>query len=541
MSVILSAHQTPDTDVKMNWTFPHSSRRMPVFARRAVATSQPLAVQAGLEMMRLGGNAVDAAIATAAALTVLEPNNNGLGSDAFALVWADGRLYGLNSSGRSPLAWTPERFAGRDSMPLLGWDSVTVPGAVASWVELSSRFGRLGFSDLLQPAITLARDGFHVAPITAAAWAKGLETRRDFPEFVRHFSIEGRAPRPGDLFRSPDMADSLGKIAASSGEAFYTGELATAIARCAREEGGAMTAEDLANHRAEWVEPVALTYQHGYTLHEIPPNGQGLAALLALGIFTHLEVPTSALDTVAGWHMQIEAMKLALADAYRFIADPDAPSPWRELLREEYLASRASLIDPDAAGDPSHGNPLESDTVYLTTADADGMMVSFIQSNFYGFGSGVVVPGTGISLQNRGYGFSLEEDHPNRVGPGKRPFHTIIPGFVTRDGAPAMSFGVMGGSMQAQGHFQMMNRLYLLDENPQTALDAPRWRVGAGRTVQVDSHTPAEIIAGLRELGHDIQVADFTEFGGGQIIHCNPQGGYIAASDPRKDGCAAGW
>ncbi|MCC5875206.1 MAG: gamma-glutamyltransferase family protein [Candidatus Sumerlaeia bacterium] len=525
----------------MNWTFPHPSRRMPLMARRAVATSQPLAVQAGLEMMRLGGNAVDAAVASAAALTVLEPNNNGLGSDAFALVWAEGRLYGLNSSGRSPISWTPERFAGHKSMPLLGWDSVTVPGAVAAWAELSARFGRLDFSDLLRPAVTYAREGFHVAPITAAAWESGLQTRRDFPEFVRHFSIDGRAPRPGDLFQSPDMAASLEKIAATKGAAFYTGDLAESMVASCASEGGAMSLEDLANHRADWVEPVAQEYRHGYTLHEIPPNGQGLAALLALGIFRELDMPAAVLDTVAGWHGQIEAMKLALADAYRFIADPDEPSPWRELLRTDYLASRASLIDPKGAGDPSHGNPLESDTVYLTSADDDGMMVSFIQSNFYGFGSGIVVPGTGISMQNRGFGFSLEPGHPNRVGPGKRPFHTIIPGFVTRHGEPAMSFGVMGGSMQAQGHFQMMNRLYLLEENPQAALDAPRWRVGAGRTVQVDTHTPPEIIDGLRALGHDIQVADFSEFGGGQIIHRNPAGGYVAASDPRKDGCAGGW
>lgn len=524
----------------MNWNFPHPSRRMPVFARNVVATSQPLAVQAGLWILRSGGNAADAAIATAAALTVLEPNNNGLGSDAFALVWDKGCLYGLNSSGKSPAGWTPERFAGRDVMPLLGWDSVTVPGCLAAWVELSGRFGKLPFEKLLDPAIHYAREGYAIPPITAEAWGAGLESRSEFPEFIRHFSVRDGAPRPGDLFQSPDMAATLNEIARTRGEAFYRGDLAEAIARCAREDGGAMTMEDLAAHRAEWVEPIALDY-HGYTLHEIPPNGQGLAALLALSLFRETGFPRIALDSVAGWHLQIEAMKLALADVYHHVADPGVDSPWRRLLDPEYITKRAGLIDTERAGSPVHGDPLESDTVYLTTADDSGLMVSFIQSNFHGFGSGVVVPGTGISMQNRGYGFSLEPGHPNEVGPRKRPFHTIIPGFVTHDGEAAMSFGVMGGSMQAQGHFQMMNRIYLQKMNPQAALDAPRWRVGEGRSVLVEEHTPAEIIEGLAQLGHTVQIAPFTEFGGGQIIHRNPGGGYVAASDPRKDGCAAGY
>ena len=525
----------------MDWSFPYAGQRMPVMARNIVATSQPLAAQAGIDAMARGGNAIDAALSTAIALAVVEPNMNGIGGDAFALVWEPGekRLYGLNASGRSPAGWTPERFAGRAAMPELGWDAVTVPGCVSAWATLSARFGRLPFAELFRAAVRYAREGFHVSPISAASWRGAEERLRDYPEFGRVFLPGGDAPRPGQVWASPDHALTLEEIAATGGESFYRGNLAARIAAASAADGGAMTADDLATHACDWVEPVSIGYR-GYTLHEIPPNGQGLASLMALGILSHFSFDGIAVDSAEFLHLQIEAMKLALADAHQYIADPAAMEAvrWEDLLKSDYLASRAALLDRQRASEPAFGTP-RGGTVLLCAADESGMMVSYIQSNYWGFGSGIVVPETGIAMQNRGWGFSLEPGHPNQVGPRKRPFHTIIPGFVTRGGDPVMAFGVMGGPIQAQGHVQMMVRLADYAQNPQAASDAPRWRVDGGRRVALENTHPPAIIDALHARGHDVTVLPPSGFGGAQLIRCI-DGGYCAASDHRKDGAAYG-
>jgi gamma-glutamyltranspeptidase / glutathione hydrolase len=524
-----------------SWDLPYPSRRMPVLARNVVATSQPLAAQAGLRMLLNGGNAVDAALAAAIALAVVEPTSNGIGSDAFAILWDGHTLHGLNSSGRSPRALSPTRFEGCRAMPVLGWDTVTVPGAVAAWSALSSRFGTLPFADLFAPAIDYAARGFPVSPITAARWQDSRERYPDFPEINRTFFPGGRAPRPGEVFRCPAQAETLAAIAETSGESFYRGPLARAIADCASAEGGRMTVEDLAAHQADWVEPMAMSYR-GVQLHEIPPNGQGIAALIALGILRHLDLQRFPADSAESLHLQIEAMKRAFAEVFRHVADITYMIvPPADLLGDERLAAAAADIRMDAAAAAAARRPAGGGTVYLTAADESGMMVSFIQSNYMGFGSGVVVPGTGIALQNRGLGFTLQVGHPNRVGGGKRPFHTIIPGFVTRAGRPLMSFGVMGAHMQPQGHVQMMVRIFDHGQNPQAACDAPRWHVAPDGSVQLEPGFPAETLAGLARRGHSVSTAAPTSlFGGGQLIHRLDEG-YAAASDWRKDGQAVGF
>jgi len=525
-----------------SFDFPYPSQRMPVLARNVVATSQPLAAQAGLRMLLDGGNAIDAALATAIALTVVEPTSNGIGSDAFAIVWDGSTLHGLNASGRSPAKWSADFFKNRfDAMPLRGWHTVTVPGAVSAWIDLSSRFGALPFEKLFGPAIEYARDGYIVSPITAKAWQRSVEIFKAFPTFLQTFAPNGRAPRAGEIFRSEAHARTLELIARSRGEAFYRGELAAAIAKCARDEGGLLDEQDLAEHRAEWVDTIWTDYRD-QRLHEIPPNGQGLAALLALQTLRHSPLAASRIDSAEFLHFQIEAMKLALADAHRYVSDPHHMDTRVDaLLDDGYARGRAKLIDPNRATVAAHGVPERGDTVYLAAADRDGRMVSFIQSNYFGFGSGVVVPGTGIALQNRGAGFTLEDNHPNQVGPRKRPFHTIIPGFVTgANGSPLMSFGVMGGPMQAQGHVQMLVRVFGFGQNPQTASDAPRWQVTRGLEVLVERGFAPDVLDELNARGHDIQPAEPEQFGGAQLIY-KLDDGYLAASDHRKDGQAVGF
>jgi gamma-glutamyltranspeptidase / glutathione hydrolase len=524
----------------MRWDFPYPSQRMPVMARNIVATSQPLAAQAGLQMLQKGGNAVDAAIATAIALTVVEPNMNGIGSDAFAIVWDGKNLHGLNASGRSPAGWNLERFAGLEAMPLTGWDTVTVPGAVSAWVALWEKFGKLEFMDLFVPALNYADKGFSVSPITAENWESQIPKYTAAPDFARAFLPNGRTPTPGEIFKFPDQAYSLSMIAASKGKAFYQGELAEKIAAHAKANGGAMTTDDLASHRADWVEPLAQDYR-GYTLHEIPPNGQGLAALIMLGILAHWDIARYPVDSADSVHLQLEAMKLAFADIYRYVGDPAAMEfDAQRLLAPDYLAARAKLIDPKRAQFPTFGAPSGGDTIYLTAADANGMIVSYIQSNYMGFGSGVVVPGTGISLQNRGSGFSLVRGHPNCVGSRKRPFHTIIPGFLTKNGAPVMSFGVMGGLMQAQGHAQMVVRVVDYQQNPQSASDAPRWYVSPDQGVYFERSFDRSVVSALEARGHQPKEPPMFGFGGAQLIY-RLDDGYCAASDHRKDGQAVGF
>ncbi len=524
----------------MTFDFPYPSQRMPVMAKNVVATSQPLAAQAGLRMLLQGGNAVDAALATAICLTVVEPTSNGIGSDAFCILWDGQKLYGLNASGRSPKALTPERFKGLSEMPIDGWDSVTVPGCVSAWVELSSKFGKLPFEKLFEPAIDYARNGFLVSPITANSWQEQAKHFQKFPEFAKGFMPNERAPQVGQLFKYPDQATTLELIASTKGEAFYRGELAEKMIADAKKHQALMTLDDLGNHKATWVGTVSQDYKD-VALHEIPPNGQGLASLIALGILRNVDIAQYPVDSADSLHLQIETMKLALVDAYRYIADSNHMTlSVADLLEPNYLAERAKQIDLNEAQDFKHGIPKGKSTVYLTTADASGMMVSLIQSNYYGFGSGIVVPGTGISLQNRGYGFSLQEGHPNQVGGGKRPFHTIIPAFVTQKNQPLMSFGVMGGSMQTQGHVQMMLRIFDYGQNPQTASDAPRWRIEQGLEILFEQGTKSEVLEKLQTRGHQITLSNSTAFGGAQLIY-KTENGYIAGSDHRKDGLALGY
>jgi gamma-glutamyltranspeptidase/glutathione hydrolase len=524
------------------WQFPYPSQRMPILARNVVATSQPLAAQAGLRMLLKGGSAVDAVLATAISLTVLEPTSNGIGSDAFCILWDGGKLHGLNASGRSPAGWTLDRFKGLAAMPQRGWESVTVPGCVSAWVELSTKFGKLPFADLFEPAIKYASGGYMVSPTIARLWANQVPELRNQPGYAEAFMPHGRAPEPGEKFSFPAQARTLQRIAETRGEAFYRGDLAESIAAFARQHGAALTLDDLATHTNDWVEPIGIDYR-GFRLHEIPPNGQGIAALIALGILENFDLASLPVDSPDSLHLQLEAMKLAFADVYEHVSDLATMrvTP-AQLLDKNYLKERAKLISPKQAANPAFGNPARGGTVYLTAADESGMMVSYIQSNYAGFGSGVVVPGTGISLQNRGYGFSLRRDHVNVVAPRKRPFHTIIPGFVTQNGNPVMSYGVMGGSMQAQGHAQVLLRMVDYQQNPQAAADAPRWRVDNGISASVEHGMPAETVAALRARGHDLAQADrwSTDFGRAQLIF-KMEDGYFAASERRTDGQAVGF
>ena len=523
--------------------------RSSMFASRgAVATGQPLAAQAGMAILRLGGNATDAAIATAIALTVVEPTMNGIGSDAFALAWADGKLHGLNASGRAPAlaSMADYRSAGHELVPDLGWLPVTVPGAVSAWVELHHRFGRLPFEALFGPAIELAEHGFSISPIVAKSWnqaARHYARVAVGPEFAGWFSTfapTGIGPAVGDVHRLADHATTLRSIAASGGRSFYEGHLAEAIDAFSQTTGGLLRGTDLANHRPQWVEPIGTNYR-GVDVWEIPPNGHGISALAALNIAEGFDIDTASSDDAHAWHLRIEAMKLAFSDAAAYVADPEhVEVPVRGMLDKAYAARRRSLIT-DEASTPAAGNPPRGGTVYLCAADTEGQMVSFIQSNYMGFGSAVVVPGTGIALQNRGANFSLDPSHPNALAPGKRPYHTIIPGFLTRDGEPIGPFGVMGGFMQPQGHMQVVMRTVDQQLHPQAALDAPRWRWEHGRTVWIEARTPGAIIDGLRARGHDVHVVDDpSAFGRGQIIW-RLRDGLVAGSESRTDGQAVVW
>jgi gamma-glutamyltranspeptidase/glutathione hydrolase len=511
----------------------------PTFARNIVSTSQPLAAQAGIRALQRGGNAVDAALATAITLTIVEPISNGLGSDAFAIYWDGNTLHGLNASGNAPAAWAPDYFPGK--IPMRGWNSVTVPGAVGAWVTLSERFGRLPFEALFEAAIAYARDGFPVSEFVSRRWDLQVPELKVQPGFAEAFMPNGRAPHPGEGFRFPDAARSLELIAQTRGAAFYRGELAEQLAAHAKECGAAMTVADLAAHSGEWVTPIAVDYRD-LRLHEIPPNGQGVVALIALGILANFDLSALPVDSADSVHLQIEAVKLGLADAYRYVADSRAMDvPAERLLDPAYLEARAALIDRKRAQDFGHGAPPRGGTVYLTAADTEGRMISFIQSNYSGFGSGVVVPGTGISLQNRGYGFVTTPGHPNRVAPGKRPFHTIIPGFVTRGGEALMTLGLMGGTMQSQGHTQLMVRMADYGQSPQSAIDGPRFRIVQGLEVNFDKTFPPATLAELARRGHRIAELGeaYMDFGCAQIIRRGADG-YIGCCDMRRDSISVG-
>ena len=521
--------------------YPYGSRRRVVMGSNgAVATSQPLATLSGIQTLCNGGNAVDAAITMAITLTVVEPTSNGIGSDAFALVW-DGKLHGLNASGKSPESLPPEFFINLGEMPRVGWLTTTVPGAVSAWYALWKRWGKLPFEQLFEPAIRYAEQGFPVSPETARNWQRAERLylplqRPEFQPFKEVFFPGERSPRVGEIWRSPAHAETLRAIAASQTDAFYHGQLADAIAAFAEQTGGYLTRADLAAHRADWVDPISTNYR-GVTVWEIPPNTHGIATLMALNLLEGFDLAEFPRDSIESFHLQIEAMKLAYADAHRYVADPrfmDVSNA--ELLSKSYADQRRQLIGETASQLPTPGLP-KGGTVYLTACDRD-LMVSFIQSNFAGFGSGILIPGTGIALQNRGSGFSTQAGHPNQVAPGKRPYHTIIPGFLTHEDQPIGAFGVMGGAMQPQGHLQMVVNLIDYGMNPQSALDAPRWQWISGSQVLLEQSVNSSIVMGLSDRAHQVQLsASPSGFGRGQMIL--KQGEVlIAASEPRADGLA---
>lgn len=529
--------------------YPYPSMRHSIYAKRGmVATSQPLAAQAGLEILKKGGNAIDAAIAAAACLTVVEPTSNGIGSDAFALVWTNGKLHGLNASGFSPKNLSIEtlREQGYEKIPETGWASVTVPGAPAAWAQLSERFGNLPLTEVLKPAIEYAKNGYPVSYTLGRLWAleyerfKRILKGEEYQYWFDTFAPNGRAPYIGEVWASPDHAKTLEIIAQTNAEAFYRGEIAEKIAQFAKETNGYITADDLAEYQVEWVEPIKTNYR-GYDVWEIPPNGQGLIALLALNIVEGFDF--EAKDSIETYHRQIEALKLAFVDGQEYITDPrDMKVSVQELLAKEYAKERRKLIGEQALM-PKPSRPPKGGTVYLATADDEGNMVSFIQSNYIEFGSGLVVPGTGISLQNRGHSFSLNPDAANCLKPRKKPYHTIIPGFLTKGKEAVGPFGVMGAFMQPQGHLQVIMNTIDFQLNPQAALDAPRWKWVEGRTIELEHSVPHHIAQGLADRGHDVRIAvEPYSFGRGQIIWRDPNTGVlVGGTEHRTDGMVAAW
>ncbi len=526
---------------------PYAMPRIPMCAKRGmVAASQPTAAQAGISVLQAGGNAIDAAIATATALTVVEPTSNGIGGDAFALVWSNGKLHGLNASGPSPRAISLEAILERGfkEMPRFGWESVTVPGVPAAWAALAEKFGRLPLGESMRPAIEWARKGYAVPPTLSALWHKAYrefseELREEqYSSWFRTFAPKGRAPLPGEVWNSPDHARTLELIASTQASAFYTGEIADLTDAFSKKCGGFIRKEDLADFSVQWVDPISVDYR-GYDVWEIPPNGQGLSALMALQMLDSF-APTDRSDE-SSFHLMIEAVKLSMTDGGHHITDPAVmETSVRSLLSKQYAAERAKLIGGRAI-EPTFGKPSHGGTVYLATADDEGNMVSYIQSNYEGFGSALVVPGTGVALQDRGCNFSLDPNHVNCLAPGKRTFHTIIPGFLSRKGTPIGPFGVMGGFNQPQGHVQVVTNSIDCHLNPQAALDAPRWRWVQGKEVLVEPHFPIHIAQALAKRGHKVSISmDSSMFGRGQIIWRDPETGVlVGGTESRTDGMIA--
>lgn len=536
--------------------------RSEVYAPHAIAaTSHPLATQIALDVMRAGGSAVDAAIAANAALGLMEPTGNGIGGDLFAIVWdpKTQRLHGYNGSGRSPRSLTLAEFQrrGLTDIPSHGPLPVTVPGAVDGWFALHQRFGKLPMADNLAPAIRYAREGHPVHEVIAYYWERSVPRLSKWPGFTEQFTIDGRAPRTGETWRNPNLADTLQKIADGGRDAFYTGDIARTIGDYFAANDGFLSYEDMAAHTGEWVDPVSTNYR-GHDVWELPPSGQGIAALQILNLLEPYELKSYGFGSPEHVHLFVEAKKLAFADRARWYADPAFhPAPVATLISKAYARERGRLISMDRAlREVQPGTPKqldEGDTIYMTVADADGMMVSLIQSNYRGMGSGMAPPGLGFILQDRGEQFVLRDDHPNGYAPGKRPFHTIIPAFVTRDGKPWLSFGVMGGAMQPQGHVQILLNLIDFGMNLQEAGDAPRIQhdgstepagqataMTDGGEVDLETGFPYETVRALMRKGHSVRFAD-GPYGGYQAIMVNPLGGYIGASESRKDGQAAGY
>jgi gamma-glutamyltranspeptidase/glutathione hydrolase len=536
----------------------YQSRRSPVFGTGGmVAASQPLAVAAGLEILGEGGSAADAAVAAAAALNVTEPTSTGIGGDCFALYFdaAERQVSALNGSGRAPDALTLERLHAegfREELPPFHPYTITVPGACAGWCDLVDRFGRLEMSQVLAPAVRLAEEGFPVAPLTAYFWSRGAERQLENAPGGRELTIDGRAPRAGEIFRNPGLARTLRAIAEGGREAFYLGTIAEAVARVVQQAGGCLSTSDLAAHQSTWDTPISTTYR-GLRIWECPPNGQGLAALLGLNLLEGYDLGDLPPLSTQRLHLEIEAMRLAFADTRWYVADPAFnPAPLEVLLSKEYAAERRQLIDSARATlDQRYGTPASgSDTVYLSVVDSQGNACSFINSNYMGFGTGIVPSGWGFSLQNRGHNFHLDEQHPNALAPGKRPYHTIIPAMATRESTAGnqelyASFGVMGGFMQPQGHLQVVIAMVDDHDDPQQALDQSRFCISegeAGGAVSLEEGIPDQVMSELSSMGHSIKKIAGHEralFGRGQIIRRDPDSGVLSAgSDPRADGCA---
>ncbi len=539
-----------------------TATRSPVYGEHGmVCAAQPLAVQAGIDILKAGGSAVDAAIAVNACLGLMEPTANGVGGDLFAIVWdpRDGKLHGLNACGRSPLALTADKVPAEPdgTIPLYSPYSWTVPGAVDGWAQLHAKFGRLPLARVLAPAIGYAADGFPVSPVIASDWERGSRRFRDFPGFAEVFLPGGRAPREGEVFRNPALARTLRLVADGGADAYYRGPIAAELVRYSQANGGFFAAGDFARHTSEWCEPVSTSYR-GYDVWELPPPGQGIAALQLLNILETFDLKAMGRDSADFWHVFTEAKKLVFADRARYYADPEfAAVPVAELLGKDYARARAALIDPRQAaqrvepGDPPALNRKE--TTFLCTADADGMMVALIQSNYTGFGSGYVIPSLGFCLQDRGNLFDLQPGRPNSLEPGKRPFHTIIPAFVTKDGKPLMAFGLMGGDMQPQGHAQVIVNLVDFGMNLQEAGDAIRFHhtgsaepTGTGMTdggvLHIEAGLPAAVLEELKRRGHRLEDEPVGAYGGYQAIRRDPATGiYCGATEKRKDGCAQGY
>lgn len=529
-------------------SYPYPSQRTVVFAQNGmVATSQHLAAQSGLDILKMGGNAIDAAIATAACLTVVEPTSNGIGGDAFALVWVKDKLYGLNASGPSPQTISLEavKRRGFHEIPRYGFIPVTVPGVPAAWAELSARFGKLPLKEVLKPAISYAEVGYPVSPIVSKYWAIAYRIfseqlkGREFESWFSTFAPLGRAPRAGEMVQLMDHAATLREIGNTKGESFYRGPLGEKIVDFSRQFEGYLKADDLANYKAEWVEPIKAAYR-GYDVWEMPPNGHGLVALMALNILNGLTIDKG--DPIDAYHKQIEAIKIAFADGQKYITDREKMTvEISDLLSQAYTLERRRLIEVNAIL-PQGGKPDSGGTVYLATADKEGNMVSYIQSNYMGFGSGLVVPGTGISLQNRGKSFSLDPSHTNRLEPGKKTYHTIIPGFLTKNNKAIGPFGVMGAFMQPQGHVQLLVNMLDYKLNPQAALDAPRWQWKEGKRIDLEPGFPDYIAKALIQKGHDISMSfDSISFGRGQVIVRQENGVLVAGTDGRADSGVAAW
>lgn len=536
----------------LKYSYP-STRRVIYGKKGMVCTSQPLAAQIGLDILKKGGNAIDAAIGVAAALTVLEPTSNGIGGDAFALVWIKDKLYGMNSSGPAPMKFNTKEVIENygNTMPKYGWIPVTVPGIPSAWAELSKKFGKLSLKEILKPAIEYAEEGFPVSPIISKLWNTAFENyknsfeennqiKEEFKPWFETFIFNGKAPQPGEFIKLPNHGKTLRELANTNCESFYRGKIAEKIDEFSKKTGGYLRKEDLMNFKAEFVEPISTNYR-GYTVSEIPPNGHGIVTLMALNILEGFRFE-SVRESAKTIHRQIEAMKLAFVDGQHYVTDSRYMKVTPEkLLSKEYAEKRRKLIGEKAI-DPKYGDPSCGGTVYLCTADKDGNMVSYIQSNYMGFGSGIVIPDTGIALHNRGNNFNLDIESENCAIPGKKPYHTIIPGFLSKDGKPIGPFGVMGGFMQPQGHLQVLTNTIDFGMNPQEALDAPRWQWVGGKKIEVERNFPYALTEELIRMGHDIKVVpDSIAMGRGQIIWRNEEGVLVGSTEPRTDGIVAAW